>query len=187
MQNRILILPVSALIIIGLCAYKMTRKEEPADATNYVLTRRAPVFELFDHRKPPQLTRMTSFLGRHHLVMVFFDPKTKLEDNPTLSWLIQHVDSLDDQNVKIIAVSPALPQTHRKMLAEVLGEDHIAPLRFLSDLDGSVHRDYGLDLNQLAKEQVFLIDRAGNLTWNLEHPIPLSDPLAELQEQFSVE
>jgi peroxiredoxin len=188
MSRRALVLPISALIIAALCAYKLSRSEEEAASEQpIVLIRQAPFFELYDQRKPPQLVRLKSYLGRHRIVLVFFDERGGLYD-PALEWLRKHAETLRRQDVKVFAISPALPQTHRKML-ESLEADEPAPFQMLSDLDGSVHGQYGLSIdksNQLATG-VFLIDRAGNLPGNRKHPLPLKDPPGDLSREFGLE
>ncbi len=189
MKRRLLVLPISAAMIAALCAYKLTRSEEPADQNQpLVITRQAPFFTLYDQRKPPQLLWLKSFLGRHWIVLAFFNPKAGLEGDPVLVWLRKHAETLRSQNVKVFAISRELPQIHRKMLKEILKEDEPTPFQMLTDLDGQAHRDYGLQDRQTQQLStgVFLIDRKGNLTWNRQHPVPLENPIAELAEEFDI-
>jgi peroxiredoxin len=190
MRRRVLVLPISAVVIAALCAYKLSRSDEPADPNRpLVITRRAPLFELYNQRKPPQLTWLKSFLGRHWIVLVFFDEETGLAGDPNLVWLREHAAALRNENVKVFVISTALPQTHRKLLEELLDEEEPVPFQLLTDLDGSAHQQYGLydPIKQQYSTGVFLIDRAGNLPWNREHPLPLESPSADLARQFSIE
>ena len=187
MRRRVLILPLSAVVIAALCAYKLSRSEEPADPDRpIVLTRQAPFFELYNQQKPPQLVWLKSYIGRHRIVLVFFDPQAGLENDPVLVWLRRHAETLRSQNVKVFAISGELPQTHRKMFKEWLAEDEPPPFQILTDLTGSIHRVYGRydDQTQTLLTGVFLIDRAGNLPWEPTHPLALTDPLADLQQEF---
>lgn len=189
MRRRALILPFSAVVIAGLCAYKLTRSDKPTDADgSVVINRPAPQFELYNHRKPPQIIRLASFLGRHRIVLVFFDPENGIQNNEILAWLRRHSESLRSKNVQVFAISTVLPQTHRKMLDEMLNENEPTPFLMLSDLDGKVHQRYGrVDETQRKLSGVFLIDRVGNLPWNQNHPLPLEEPLLELAQEFSIE
>lgn len=186
MKLRILVLPFAAVVIAALCAYKLSRSDELVTSNGPVtIVQQAPLFELYDQRKPPQLNRLKSFLGRHELVLVFFDEQTGLSD-PVVVWLREHADQLRGANVKVFAISRGLPQHHRTMLEETLATDEPLPFQMLSDLDGKVHEQYGLSVKKASKPatRVFLIDRAGNLPWNREHPLPAEDPRAELERKY---
>ena len=167
--------------------YKLTRSEEPADPDRPIVrTRQAPFFELYNDHKPPQLVWLKSYIGRHQIVLVFFDPEAGLEGDPVLVWLRRHADALRSQHVKVFAISGELPQTHRKMLKEWLTEEEPPPFQLLTDLTGSAHRVYGRvdDQTQKLLPGVFLIDRAGNLPGNEKHPLPLANPLADFRHEF---
>ena len=176
------------MIIAALCAYKLSRSDESSDPDRPVVAiRQAPFFELYDHRKPPQVVRLKSFIGRHWIVLAFFDEKTGLAD-PVLAWLRENAESLRRENVKVFAISTALPQTHRKMLEKTLKADEPIPFQMLSDIEGYAHQQFGLvDEDRKRSTGVFLIDRAGNLRWNRERPLPLEDPTAELAREFELE
>lgn len=189
MRPRVFILPLAALIIAGLCAYKLSRSDESGDANRpLVINRPAPLFELYNQRKPPQIVRLASFIGRHRIVLVFFESEKGIEENPVLNWLRQHADTLRSENVQVLAIGTALPQNHREMLENLLEDREQVPFLMLSDLDGKVHQLYGrVDEMQNVLPGVFLIDRAGNLPWNRKHPLPLDDPLSELPRALSME
>ncbi len=187
MRRRVLILPLSAVVIAALCAFKLSRSEEPPDPDRpIVLTRRAPFFQLYNQHKPPQLVWLKSYIGRHHIVLVFFDPHAGFEADPVLVWLRQNAEALQSRNVKVFAISEVLPQTHRKLLKDWLAEDEPPPFQFLTDLSGSIHRLYGRFDKETEKllTGVFLIDRAGNLPWDQNHPLPLEHPLETLRQEF---
>lgn len=186
MKPRIIVLPLSAVVIAALCAYKLSRSEEQPEPNRPIrITRQAPLFELSDQRKPPQTVRLQSFLGRHEIVLAFFDEKAGLSD-PVLVWLREHADTLRHEDVKVFAISQALPQTHRKMFKEALADNEPIPFEMLTDLDGRVHERYGLlaTETQHPKTEVFLIDRAGNMKWDRKHPLPMEDPITELERKF---
>jgi peroxiredoxin len=186
MNRRVLVLPIAAVAIGALCAYKLSRSDEKADPNRpFRIIRQAPLFVLYDQRETPQLTWLKSFLGRHEIVLVFFNEKVGMSD-PVLVWLRQHAAKLRRENVKVFAISRGLPQDHRKMLKEGLAEDEPVPFQMLSDLDGKVHQQYGLVKPEAQRPEagVFLIDRAGNMLWNQKHPLPLDDPIRELEQKF---
>lgn len=185
-----LILPLSALVIAGLCAYKLSRPSDGTERSQPIsIDKRAPLFELYDQGKPPQSVRLERYIGRHRIVLVFFQPEGKLANDPVLVWLKDRADILRNEEVKVLAISTLLPQDHRKLLKEFADEDGSASFQMFSDLNGEVHRLYGLPDPRTSKipTTVFLIDRTGNLTWNQEKPIPLKDPIRDLAAEFGVE
>jgi peroxiredoxin len=185
MKRRVFVLPLSALVIAGLCAYKLSRSDEHSDSNRPTsIIRQAPAFELYDQRKPPQVVRLKSFLGRHEIVLVFFSENVGLSD-PVLAWLRDNAEQIQSEGVKVIAISQALPQVHRKMLQDVLRANEVVPFQMLSDLDGAVHEQYGVAVNdKAALPRLFFIDRAGNLPWEREHALPAEEPVEELKRRF---
>ncbi len=191
MKRRVWVLPISAIIIAGLCAYKLTRPDKVIDSNREIaIIRPAPLFTLHNDQKPPRITKLKGYIGRHKIVLVFFDPKQGLAENPVLVWLRTHADALRRQDVEVFAISPALPQAHRKMLADWLHENERRPFQMLSDIFGTAQQLYGKPGGQSQRdpltplEAVFLIDRAGNLRWNKQHPIPLPDAISALEREF---
>ena len=184
------ILPLAALAIAGLCTYKLSRpseQEEPHQPA--VVVKRAPLFELSDHSKPPQSVRLERYIGRHRIVLVFADLKAGLAGDPVLIWLREHADAIRREDAKIAVISSLLPQDHRRMLKESLEEGEPAPFQMFSDLNGDVHRLYGVADSNTSKVSttVFLIDRAGNLAWSQNKPVSLGDPIHDLKTEFGIE
>lgn len=183
MRKRILVLPIGAAIIAALCAYKLTRTyETPAAPAELTSKRRAPGFVLFDHHKPPQSVRLEGYLGRHEILLVFFDSETGFDRDPVLRRLLAQRDELRSSGLVVLAVSTALPQENRKIIgqlveADMWEPDSSLPFRVLSDVDYRVHEDWGRRdaEQQRTRPAAFMIDRAGNLPWNDGAPQPLAE------------
>ena len=74
MRKRLLILPLSALVILGLVVYRVQREagRPPTPLARPPVERRlAPRFELYDQQN--QIVKFERSLGRTRLVVVFFD------------------------------------------------------------------------------------------------------------------
>ena len=183
MRKRILFLPIGAVVIAALCAYKLTRTyETPAPPTELTSKRRAPGFVLFDHHKPPQSVRLEGYLGRHEILLVFFDGETGFGRDPVLRRLAAQQDELRSSGLVVLAVSTALPQENRQLIgglveAGVLEPDRPLPFRVLSDVDYRVHEDWGRwdAEQQRTHPAAFLIDRAGDVAWSDGAPQPVAD------------
>lgn len=192
MRKRILVLPIGAVVIAALCAYKLTRTyETPAPPTELTSKRRAPGFVLFDHHKPPQSVRLEGYLGRHEILLVFFDGETGFDRDPVLRRLLAQRDELRSSGLVVLAVSTALPQENRKIIgqlveADMWEPDRPLPFRVLSDVDYRVHEDWGRwdTEQQRTRPAAFIIDRAGNVAWSDGGPKPLTDVDRLLDERL---
>lgn len=183
MRKRILILPIGAAIIAALCAYKLTRTyDAPARTADLTGKRRAPGFALFDHHKPPQPVRLEGYLGRHEILLVFFDGEVGFDRDPVVRRLLAQTDELRSSGLIVLAISTALPQHNRQVIgrlveAGVLKPGAPLPFRVLSDVDYRVHEDWGRwDVErQRTRPAAFFVDRAGNVAWSGIAPEPVAD------------
>lgn len=182
MSTRLLFLPVAAMLIAGLCAYKLTREYDDSElaAVRAGTLRPAPRLEVNDPRSrlvdsENRLFRFESYLGRHRMLVVFFDGEAGADRDPVLARLRRDYAELASRNIKVVAVSPALPQENRRA-AEVSGE---FPFPLVTDLppDYRLHRGWGrFDERENSPLQgVFLIDRAGRVAWADDKPEPAVD------------
>ena len=177
MHRRVLILPLAAVVIAGLCAWKLSRLDDEErrhrTAVRPPAMRSAPAFELYDDHKPSQIVRLKSYLGRHRILVVFFDGQAGADRSPVLLRLKREFESLKRADVKVFAVSDALPQQNRPAGERVGG----FPFPLLTDLTGRVHEDWGLAGTKTGelRQGVFLIDRAGNVAWEKNAPQPSAD------------
>ena len=174
MRLRILLLPLAAAIIAGMVWHKLQKVHQRSPATTTSTTARiqAPPIEALD--KDNSITRLRSFLGRHNLLVVFFDGEVGAGFDKTLQHLKSHAAELEAADYHVIAVSSALPQHNRK--AEFPPLFHL-----LTDPEPiwKIHREWGSgSFDKEAgqpRQAVFHIDRAGNVAGSSE-PIPLANP-----------
>jgi peroxiredoxin len=176
MRKRVLILPISAAVIIAMCAYRISTSDPNAPkpiapTANY---RPAPEFELYDQHEPSETVRLEGYLGRHTIVIVFFDAKIGADRDPILARLRQDFDKIKSSGTKVFAISTALPQDNRK----VIQQSGPFPFPLLSDPGRDVHNAWGVNADdpQHPVSAVFLIDRAGNVDWGKTTPRPIADP-----------
>ncbi len=189
-RYRFLILPISAAIIAGLCIWKANQPRMQPNVSQDATTvdRPAPAFSVYDARKPQRLVRLASYLGRHRILLVFFDGTQPFDHDPHIQKLTEHADALQSQGIQIFAVSSALPQTNRKRMETLDTDDPRWPFPILSDPTFATQREYGRVEKSAAsatndprnlREQpgVFLIDRAGRVPYRNNQPVPLAEPL----------
>jgi len=181
MNRRILILFVAGVVIAILCAYKATRTyEKPAHVVLPTVKQAAPPFELYNEKHPNELVRLVGYLGRHRILVLFFDGKTGADRDPILLRLRQNFDRLRKNDIKVLAISTALPQENRKAIQR----SGPFPFPLLSDPDLQVHRRWGRIDEQtgMPRTGLFLIDRAGEVDWADRSPRPLTDPETTVNE-----
>jgi peroxiredoxin len=140
----------------------------------------APVFTLHDQRSQP--FRLARYLGRHKLLIVFFDPTAGAAKNPQLQVLKSGYPQLTAHGEKVIAISSATPYANRESFKQ--GGDF--PFHILSDADYSVETQWGV-MDQSdppkVKPSAFVVDRAGVINWSQFSlkPIPVETLLRELK------
>ncbi len=184
-KPRILVLPFAALVIWGLIYYRVNRPQiELSDAEREAIQRRrpAPVFKLHDQRS--QLFRLGTYLGRHKLLIVFFDSSQGASRNAQLQVLKSGYEKLSAHGEKVLAISSATPYANRESFK--LGGDF--PFFVLSDADYSVETEWGCmttgDPPQVIPS-AFVVDRAGVISWSQiggPTPIPLETLSRELNK-----
>jgi len=176
-----LILPLSAVVIGGLIAYKLTRP--PAAAVSMgeelLVAGRAPLFELYDEHS--QIVRLARYLGRHKLLVVFFDGSRGPDKSELLQQLKESYPQIHDTKAVLLAISTLRPAEHRQ------GAERGAhfPFPMLSDIDERVHQQWGAYDPQTEKtrDAVFVIDRGGVIRHVHRGPDALATPadwIAEL-------
>ena len=172
----------AAVVIVGLCAFRATRKYAPqSTSTLEPLSGPAPPFELYDENSPSHLVRLSAYLSRQRVFVVFYDGSQGAHRSHALDVLRTQWPRLRQADVYVVAVSKALPQENRKDIAA-----HEAyPFPLLSDVDLSVHRAWGRFDEQRHQplEGVFLVDRKGQVAWSRETGGP--EPLAHWESAVS--
>ena len=192
MSRRILILPISALVIVLVCVYGYSRKKGASSqrAALPVAKRSAKLlrFELYDQNN--QTVRLERYLGRHPILVVFFDRRTGADCDPTLLLLREEWNRLKRENVIVLGVSTALPQDNRKRIEEQRKEEPEFDLPFLllTDLppECRVHRQWGRfdETVDLPLPGLFYIDRKGDVDWAGRFPKPMADVQQLLNSQI---
>jgi peroxiredoxin len=176
MRQRILVLPAAAVLIAALCVYKVTRTYESAvestPATQRVLS---PRFELYDQNS--QLVKFERYLGRHEIIVVFFDGKAGADRDRNLLRLRKAYPRLEARRVVVVGISTVLPQENRRAAERCGG----IPFPLLSDIPQvgdydvpapPVHvifQRYDVEAKRTLPG-VCYIDRGGMLEWTPEGP-----------------
>jgi peroxiredoxin len=184
MRRRILVLPVAAVLIALLCVHKLSRSYPRQDESLLlpVVEKQAPAFELLDQNKPSELVRLRRYLDHAEIVVVFFDGEHGADHSGVLQHLRGKFAKLQKSGIAVLAVSTALPQQNRK----IIENSGAFPFPLLSDPDLSVHQAWGRIDAATGRPLtgVFLVDRAGRVSWSptLDIPAPLAgaeDHIAE--------
>jgi peroxiredoxin len=170
-RRLLLMLPVSAAVIAALVAFKLTRRYEPAVEESPGVVRPAPLFQLYDQHS--QIVRLARDVGRHKLLIVFYDGSRGPDGSVLLGQLRDRFPDLHSTGASVLAISASRPSEnrygvnleHRPTVATptAAGERHY-PFPLLSDiLDFEVHRQYGaFDFDaQKPREAVFVVDQSG--------------------------
>jgi len=184
MRRRVLVLPLAALLIAAACAYKLTRIEADRDAplAEQGISRPPPLLELYDQSKPSRRVRLASYLGRHRVLVIFFDGVRGVENDLKLNFLRKNFTRFENADCVILAVTTALPQEMRR--ASVAHGTFPFPL--LSDPSLHVHRSWGMVEGEPPRPTsgLFLIDRTGHVSWSrsADLPLPLADPDRVIRE-----
>ena len=167
-------LPIAALAIAGACLWSLNRapRQRSGDATSLEF-RSPPLFELRD--QDSRVFRLDRYIGRHSIILVFFDGKQGVEADPYLQIVLKHAAAIESAGTKVVAVTTSLPQENRAE-AEI-------PFDVLTDLPlgdgraGPVHQAWGATANDgKPQPRVFVIHRRSRVAWRGDHPLPLDNP-----------
>lgn len=194
-KPRILILPLAALVITLLVVFKTNQptREMSPEVREAVLRRRpATTFTLHDLASQP--FRLGRYLGRHKLLVVFFNPRGEVTHNDQLQLLKAGYDQLTAHGEKVIAISNATPYANRESVKRApdyvpgpRGEVDYFPFHVLSDADYSVALQWGCLTKgepPVINPSAFVVDRAGVISWSQvggKSPITLDVLLRELK------
>ncbi len=191
MQDRRMLIPIiAALVLTVVCTWRVATNKEQDYADQVavaVVMRPAPAIEGRDSDN--HLVRLAAFLGRHKIIVLFFDgdagrdvdPETAGADNdPELMRLRERFEELQSHNVKVVAVSAALPQQNRAAMDRV-GK---FPFPLVTDIDPldptnvlRIHRQWGRinAENDKPRTGVFLVDRKGQVSCTVDGPKPMAN------------
>lgn len=177
-DRRVLILIIAGVVLVLLCFWRVATNK-PQDYADQVaaavFARPAPTFEALDSDN--KLVRLATYLGRHQIIVLFFDTEKGADKDPELLRLRERFPELHAHNVKVIAVSGAIPQRNRAAM-ERAGS---FPFPLISDIDPlspagnlRIHKQWGRtgDSGKLLTG-VFLVDRKGQVVSTPEGPRPM--------------
>jgi peroxiredoxin len=186
-DRRVLIPIVAGVVIAAVCVWRvktMKPRDFAAQVAAAVIMR--PVssfqggFEALDSDN--RLVRLGGFLGRHRVIVLFFDGEVGADNDTELLRLRERFEELKAHDVKVIAVSTALPQENRAaMAAERAGP---FPFPLVSDFDSTspdgalrIHRRWGRIDAQTGKPLpgAFAIDRRGQVQFAGDSPKPMEN------------
>ena len=174
-RPRILILPVAAAVIAGLVAFKLTRPPQSFRAGDAVMWQPAPPFKGLDSDN--RLVKFERYLGRHEILLIFFDGEAGADHDPLLLRVREQFDSLKRRGTIVVGVSAALPQQNRAAFQR----SGAFPFPLLSDPEFKIHQMWGRfdETTEQPLTGAFLIDRAGRVAWLGKFPRPEGslDPL----------
>ncbi len=162
------------MLIAGLVIFKLNRRYEPPVEETAADVRPAPLFQLYDQHS--QIARLARYVGRHKLLIVFFDSRRGADQSSLLAELRERFPDLHGTQAIVLAISTARPSQNRygpnlehlktkpSDAAPAIASEIRYPFPLLSDIvDYEVHKRYGAfdDGTQEPIEAVFVVDRAG--------------------------
>jgi peroxiredoxin len=166
MRKLFLVIPVAAIVIAGLVSYRLRRPPAPLLRTSAAATiRPAPLFQLYDEQS--QIVRLARYVGRHRLLIVFFDGTSGPDRSELLRALREKFLPIHETGAIVLAISGLRPSELRPApneRGERTARDEPFPFGMLADInDFEVHRRYGAfdDQTNKPREAVFVVDRTG--------------------------
>jgi peroxiredoxin len=189
-DRRILVPIIAAIVLTIVCVWRLATNK-PQDYADQVaaaiVMRPAPPIEGRDSDN--HLVRLATFLGRHKIIVLFFNGEAGVDGNPAtaggdndpeLMRLRDRYPELQSHNVKVVAVSTALPQ-HNRAAMDRVGK---FPFPLVTDIDPldpanalRIHRQWGRIDPRTEKPRtgVFLVDRRGQVTFTVDGPRPMEN------------
>ena len=172
-------LPVAAVLLCAMTVWERaqsrTRAKLPRPVASSELRLVGPPlqFELYDSEN--RTVRLSRYLGRHRIDLVFMAVGCLVRDDPAVAALLKRHDAGQGGGILLI-VSPELPQAIRREDTRPESENVV----FLSDvggrrgqMPGGVADAWGvLDRKgQVPSTRWFAIDRAGRVAWSGSGPL----------------
>jgi peroxiredoxin len=165
-------------VLIAVVAIVRLERNQPHDYASQVaaaaVMRPAPNFEALDSDN--HLVRLSAWLGRHRIIVIFFDGDRGADNDPDLLRLRDRFSELKTHDVKVVGVTTTIPQANRAAMERAGGT---FPFPLVSDVDPQspegtlrIHRHWGrLDsVTNKPLPGVFLVDRKGQVAY--VGPIP---------------
>lgn len=176
-DRRLVFVATLGTLIALMCAVRIfnnrpqTYEEQVASAA---VMRPAPAFEALD--SDGHLVRLSAWLGRHRIIVVFFDGEVGADRDADLLRLRDRFAEIQSQDVKVVGVTTSIPQVNRAAMDRAGG---VFPFPLVSDVDFQspegtlrIHRHWGrLDsVTETPLKGLFFIDRKGQVAY--VGPIP---------------
>lgn len=172
MGKREILLLLAGAMLAGIVIWRQNQLqqwESDPSRTAVGLRQLAPRFTLADHNR--KVVKLERLLGRHRIVLVFFDAELGVDRDPRTRILIDNFEKLDQSGIEVIAVSTATPfangEAEKRLGSKV-------PFPVLTDIEINdpqptpAHRKYGLVTEQTQELQtgIFLIERDGSIPFS---------------------
>lgn len=178
MRDWRLLLVIAAGILIAIVSITRVATDKPqsyeSQVAAAVVMRPAPGFEALDADN--HLVRLSAWLGRHRIIVIFFDGEQGADNDADVLRLRDRYAELKAHDVKVVGVTASIPQTNRAAMERAGGP---FPFPLVSDVDPQspegtlrIHRHWGR-LDAVADKPLsgsFLIDRKGQVAY--VGPIP---------------
>lgn len=179
------ILLIAGALIAGACWYKLSQTHEPPRGR--VIEQFCPAsrfkFRLRE-QNPPQFRyiNLRAYLGRHQILVVFYDGDKGAEADPVLVRLRNEYDNLQQRGVKVFGISKNVAADNRPPKPGIPPRpnqpEEPFPFPLLTDDQLIVHRQWGRydAATNTPLTGAFHIDAAGNLRCDGREPLPVEDP-----------
>ncbi len=186
---RVLVLPLAAIVITGLCVWRMTRPPRPVPTSESSPRAYPPKeWELIDQHR--HLVKFQRYLGRQPLVVRFLGTAQRPEEDAVLVWLRDHYAAVQRAGWEVVAIGTARPAEIEQSARESGREWPFPVLTDLFERDPTptpVHRlwqridpETGEPLAGL-----YLVDRLGYVPYDMQgRPQPVAEPLSALERLF---
>ncbi len=186
-RRFVAVLAVGMLIAIASVVRVLNNQSQNYDAqvAAAIVMRPAPGFEALDSES--HLVRLGAWLGRHRIIVVFFDGERGADNDADLLRLRDRFAELQAQDIKIVGVTVSIPQVNRAAMERAGGS---FPFPLVSDVDPQspegtlrIHRHWGrLDsVTEKPLSGVFFIDRKGQVA----HVGPIPKPYDNVEQIIS--
>jgi hypothetical protein len=188
MKLRLMLLVLAMIAVFGAVEYRLSNplaRQQLLASDEYPLAL-APSFAGYDQQM--HLFRLKSYVGRQAMFVVFCGENKKADTDPNVSHLVSHLDELNSKGIRVVVVTPNLPQENRKI---DLPDDFDLISDFEQTKTGELYKAHkafrsfdSKSKKPLAK--VFFIDRAGNVPVNEGVPVGLLNPDSDIDRLLDV-
>ncbi|MEY2727866.1 MAG: hypothetical protein RLZZ458_3733 [Planctomycetota bacterium] len=145
-------------------------------------SRPAPVFQLLDQNNRP--VQLRGYLGRHRVLVAFFDGRIGPAADPTLMRLKEVQPALRSQGVMVLGIStPLAPDIKPQTLSfpfPVLRDTTAGSPESCCNLWGVCTAAATSQQPPVISPALFLVERDGQVAWEGDHPRPLADSNAAI-------